>query len=274
MPVTMSMVGTPRGGGGGDKIKEAWAQFMDAAEVVPAMTAYGKLRKACGVDPSAGGRVAFDIINRQTQGSSTIHRTKELVKKIGQTWDRQNTDNGRCIGVKVVISGAGPVGLRAACAAAMMGMQVHVLEKREVFSRVKCVRLASKLAPKQIARMTTYCSQALLSPPLLMSRRLFDYSCSFPWLAQHPNPVEADRRRPHELWRSRLLPQVLQHERPAASGHTRDTNGTPQECSALWRTIPLRLGARRAASASSSRLCPRCLRCLRLCCLLLRLLGP
>ena len=140
----MTSGGTPRG----DHIKAAWAAFMDAAEVTPAIVAYTRLRKACAVDSKVACRVAFDAINVQTQASSTPHRTKELMKKLAQTtWERQRQlDLSKVQGCRVLVSGAGPVGLRAAVEAAMMGMEVHVVEKREIFSRVNILTLWKQTA--------------------------------------------------------------------------------------------------------------------------------
>ena len=147
MPVSMTTPATPRTQG--EAVKNAWVSFMEAAEVVPTISAHAKLRKACGIDSKVGGREAFDLINRLTQASGTPHRIKELVKKISFTWDRQRQDEAvpaACRGARVVISGAGPVGLRAAVEAAMMGMDVAVLEKREVFSRVNILTLWKQTA--------------------------------------------------------------------------------------------------------------------------------
>ena len=117
---------------------------MDADEVGATITAHLKLRNACGVEAKGGGRMAFDTINTLTQQSTTPHRTKELIKKLAHTWDRQRQDEAGLAavrGTKILISGAGPVGLRAAAEAAMMGMEVTVLEKRETFSRVNILTL-------------------------------------------------------------------------------------------------------------------------------------
>lgn len=153
MPITMTNPSTPRGT---DAVKLAWTDFMDAHEVVPAMAAAAKLRKACSVDSSLSGRPAFDAVNRATQSSSTPHRIKELVKRIAQTWDRQRQGGDTpvakdCVGTRAVISGAGPVGLRAAVEAAMMGMDVHVFEKRETFSRVNILTLWKQTADDLIS---------------------------------------------------------------------------------------------------------------------------
>ena len=106
MPITMTNPSTPRGT---DAVKLAWTDFMDAHEVVPAMAAAAKLRKACSVDSSLSGRPAFDAVNRATQSSSTPHRIKELVKRIAQTWDRQRQGGDTpvakdCVGTRAVIS--------------------------------------------------------------------------------------------------------------------------------------------------------------------------
>ena len=147
MPVVMTGPdGTPRGTAWADNIKAAWTAFMEADEVGPSMTAYAKLRKACNIDAKTNGRAAFDTINVLTQQSTTPHRIKELVKKLSQTFRARTDEVALCHGTRVVVSGAGPVGLRAAVEAAMMGMEVWLLEKRETFSRVNILTLWKQTA--------------------------------------------------------------------------------------------------------------------------------
>jgi len=147
MPVVMTGPdGTPRGTAWADPVKAAWTAFMEADEVGPSMTAYAKLRKACNIDAKTNGRAAFETINVLTQQSTTPHRIKELVKKLSQTFRARTDEVALCHGTRVVVSGAGPVGLRAAVEAAMMGMEVWLLEKRETFSRVNILTLWKQTA--------------------------------------------------------------------------------------------------------------------------------
>ena len=97
-----------------------------------------RLRAACGVKEGAYGREAFDAVLQPTVVSTVPHKTKSLINALAENWKLRPMSND---GTRIVIAGAGPVGLRAAVEAALMGMRVHVLEKRDVFSRVNILML-------------------------------------------------------------------------------------------------------------------------------------
>ena len=120
------------------EIKPAWASFLAASEVDATVSAYADLRRACGVHPAAFGRVAFDAVHQATQVSAAPHKTKSLTVLLEKNFKLRSEDHGT---TRVVISGAGPVGLRAAVECGLQGMQVHVLERRAEFSRVNILML-------------------------------------------------------------------------------------------------------------------------------------
>ena len=143
-----------------EQIKPAWAAFLDAAEVcrpthsahavprpsgpiwrshpsrpgpsrsrpVPqvldAVSTYNALRLACGVPDDAFGRPAFDKVLQATLVSQVPHRTKSLMTKLDENWKLRPAAHGT---IRVLVSGAGPTGLRAAVEAALMGMRVLTL---------------------------------------------------------------------------------------------------------------------------------------------------
>ena len=76
------------------------------------------------------------------------HRTKSLMTKLDENWKLRPASHGT---VRVLISGAGPTGLRAAVEAALMGMRVHAIEKRAEFSRVNILMLWQHTADDLIA---------------------------------------------------------------------------------------------------------------------------
>ena len=129
-------------------IKPAWEAFLSASEINAAVEAYQVLRKACEVPGEAFGRVAFDGVLQATLVAEVPHRIKSLVQTLAENWKTRPVSHS---GARVVISGAGPVGLRAAVEASLMGMRVHVLEKRDVFSRVNVLMLWQQTADDLVA---------------------------------------------------------------------------------------------------------------------------
>ena len=126
-------------------LKDAWDEFMSATEVQPACQAYAHLRAACGVVDSVKGHAGFQAIAAATTASGVNFRIKDLIKRLGSNWDSRS-GHEKMAGCRVVISGAGPIGLRAAVEAALMGMDVTVLEKRTAFSRVNILTLWKQTA--------------------------------------------------------------------------------------------------------------------------------
>ena len=132
-------------------IDEAWTAFMNAEEVQPACAAYAALRTACGVDKALLGRESFLAIADKTHATTGVSfRIKQLLKALTSNWETR-AGRGSTAGMRVVISGAGPVGLRAAVECALMGMHVTVLEKRSTFSRVNILTLWKQTADDLMA---------------------------------------------------------------------------------------------------------------------------
>ena len=126
-----------------DAIKAAWDAFMAATEVQPACQAYAELRSACSIGEDVKGMSGFRAIAEKTNTAPVSFRIKTLMKTLGANIDaRAGLDKG----ARIVISGAGPVGLRAAVECALMGMDVIVLEKRSTFSRVNILTLFKQTA--------------------------------------------------------------------------------------------------------------------------------
>ena len=127
-------------------MKAAWAEFMDATEVQPSCQAYAALRSACAIDDSVRGLAGFRMIADKTHTSSVNFRIKDLLKRLALNLDKNAEHQEKMAGTRIVISGAGPVGLRASLECALMGMDVTVLEKRSTFSRVNVLTLWKQTA--------------------------------------------------------------------------------------------------------------------------------
>ena len=92
--------------------------------MLDAVSTYNALRLACGVPDDAFGRPAFDKVLQATLVSQVPHRTKSLMTKLDENWKLRPAAHGT---IRVLVSGAGPTGLRAAVEAALMGMRVQAL---------------------------------------------------------------------------------------------------------------------------------------------------
>ena len=84
----------------------------------------------------------YEGLYKDLKEKLTTWRWKELWKlfdkRASQEEYKQQTS---CRGMKCLVIGAGPVGLRAAIEAALLGAQVDVVEKRESFSRNNVLHL-------------------------------------------------------------------------------------------------------------------------------------
>lgn len=118
---------------------------MAATEVQPTCQAFAQLRSACGVADTVRGHEAFRAIAEKTHTSGVSFRIKDLLKRLASNLDSR-AGHEKVTGMRIVISGAGPVGLRAAVECALMGMHVTVLEKRSTFSRVNILTLWKQTA--------------------------------------------------------------------------------------------------------------------------------
>lgn len=125
---------------------DAWNAFIAAAEVPACEAAFAGLLGALSINAVAlTGRELFDAISAATQSSACPYRTKELVKTLGSHWARRPAPPPGAP-LRVLITGAGPIGLRTAAECAMLGMRVEVVEKRAVFSRVNILTLWQQTA--------------------------------------------------------------------------------------------------------------------------------
>jgi hypothetical protein len=92
----------------------AWAEFIAAAEVDSVETTFARLLATLSVDRALRGKRLFDAITARTAASTAPYRTKEFLKALGAHWARRPPPPSEGGPLRVVISGAGPVGLRMA----------------------------------------------------------------------------------------------------------------------------------------------------------------
>ena len=136
----------------------AWKAFVDAAEIAPGLQAYEALRSLYGIPPKARGLEAFELLmerGTRDQGPGTPSmpaRVKETIKVLCRQKQRRasitasrppavNSKGEPVPPLMVVVSGAGPVGLRCALECQLLGLAVTVVELRLTFSRVNILTL-------------------------------------------------------------------------------------------------------------------------------------
>ena len=151
-----------------------WKEFVDASEMGGAIAAYDDLRELYEMPEKVSGLDAFDLLVARAD-STMPARVRETVRQLGRQRDRRDASRdaekaGRDASpsapkatpqktpaktptkvgagqaasppaLVVVVSGAGPVGLRCAIECVLQGMAVSVLERRETFSRVNILTL-------------------------------------------------------------------------------------------------------------------------------------
>jgi hypothetical protein len=139
-------------------LKAAWCSFMAANEVLEVVAAYTNLRTLCNVADDAFGDAAFEPVRRATlaEPSGVPANAITLLQYLD---DRRKTypSPGPSVAPRVVISGAGPCGLRAAVEAALLGMRAHVVEKRATFSRVNILMLWPQTADDMVGHGAREC---------------------------------------------------------------------------------------------------------------------
>ena len=124
----------------------AWKAFVDASEIEATLAAYSKLREAYAVPSKLTGLEAFAALVSPETEPTMPARVRETMRVLTKQRDRRSQGDGKRPPLLVVVSGAGPNGLRCAVECALHGMTVTVVEKRTTFSRVNILTLWSQTA--------------------------------------------------------------------------------------------------------------------------------
>ena len=112
-------------------------KFINASNAIEIQSSFVSLCEEIGVDPSL------------SQGLYSSLKPKLQHWKCRALWELLDARSGlpvycnqtACEGKRVLVVGAGPVGLRAAIEAALLGAEVDVVEKRSSFSRNNVLHL-------------------------------------------------------------------------------------------------------------------------------------
>lgn len=123
--------------------------FLAADEVDATEAAFAALLLAAGCEPLRGGglqlyraikaEVAPKVNFRTGKIFSSLDARLQAAQALAQTLASGATPAAPAAPFDVLVCGAGPVGLRAAVEAAMLGLTVTVVEKRTAFSRANVI---------------------------------------------------------------------------------------------------------------------------------------
>lgn len=121
--------------------------FLDASEVDEVLSSFETLLSSLRIDPSfdLNKRGEFSKSLRSQLEPSLSYSSKRILVLLAEQIDKRGINAKQyCItdgSVSVLISGAGPCGLRAAVECALLGMKVTVVDKRTKFSRANILSL-------------------------------------------------------------------------------------------------------------------------------------
>ena len=114
-----------------------FAQLSEATDFQAILEIFRDLCTELSIDP-----LLYDGFYLAFKNSFTSWKTQALFQLLDTRAKQAEYDGQKaCAGNRVLIIGAGPVGLRAAIEAAFLGAQVDVVEKRESFTRNNSLHL-------------------------------------------------------------------------------------------------------------------------------------
>ena len=116
--------------------EQLYSQFYDVTDFQEILATFRALCEEIGIDPSDYG--LYSLLKREL----TSWKARALWQLLdGRAQLPEYGDRKACEGKRVLVVGAGPVGLRAAIEAALLGARVDVVEKRKSFSRNNSLHL-------------------------------------------------------------------------------------------------------------------------------------
>ena len=113
------------------------SKFFNAKELAEILSSFSSLCEEIGVDPSRTDSLYSSLKSRLQHWK--CQSLWELLDTRASLPEYSNRT--ACKGKRVLVIGAGPVGLRAAIEASLLGAEVDVVEKRGSFSRNNVLHL-------------------------------------------------------------------------------------------------------------------------------------
>ena len=124
-----------------------FGRFSEETDAQLILKTFGELCAELGLDPSSPqGEGGFLSFYRDFKASFTSWKACGLFQLLDERAKQREyqssvADGRACAGRRVLVVGAGPVGLRAAIEAAFLGARVDVVEKRDSFTRNNSLHL-------------------------------------------------------------------------------------------------------------------------------------
>ncbi|CAM9464737.1 unnamed protein product [Lampetra fluviatilis] len=118
--------------------KLLYEEFRSASTLKIIRSSFAKLCKQLGVDHQEES----PFYPRFRDALQNVWQAKELFKHVDKRANMEEYEQGKaCSGVKSLVVGAGPCGLRVAVELALLGARVVLVEKRDVFARNNVLHL-------------------------------------------------------------------------------------------------------------------------------------
>uniref|UniRef100_S4RN81 F-actin monooxygenase n=1 Tax=Petromyzon marinus TaxID=7757 RepID=S4RN81_PETMA len=118
--------------------KLLYEEFRSASTLKIIRSSFAKLCKQLGVDHQEES----PFYPRFRDALQNVWQAKELFKYVDKRANMEEYEQGKaCSGVKGLVVGAGPCGLRVAIELALLGARVVLVEKRDVFARNNVLHL-------------------------------------------------------------------------------------------------------------------------------------
>ena len=131
------------GGSGGNQVadlalrEQLFSQFYDSTDFLEILRIFQSLCSEVGVD-----QAQYDEFYSSLKEKLTSWKAGALWQLLDARARLPEYENQRaCAGKRVLVVGAGPVGLRAAIEAALLGASVDLVEKRDGFTRNNSLHL-------------------------------------------------------------------------------------------------------------------------------------
>ena len=115
---------------------ELFNAFRLSSDFLGTVSVFKKLCHSVDVNPSN-----YKTLYSSLRTKLTSWKCKSLWAKLDKRMENKEYSGKPCAKNKVLVIGCGPCGLRTAIEAAMLGAQVHLLEKRDRFSRNNVLHL-------------------------------------------------------------------------------------------------------------------------------------
>jgi hypothetical protein len=121
-----------------DEARGHYAGFMDAKEASDILRCFDAILSSVGLSAREGTNMLPALLSRLNLGFRHASLLKHLQDRLARP---QYAKRGERLPARALVVGGGPIGLRCAIELALLGHTVHVVEKRQRFSRLNVLHL-------------------------------------------------------------------------------------------------------------------------------------